>query len=241
MLTMQLGTGTKKMVNRHAIRRILQYLLVSASLLILVIVILQKYNYVFSAEFPLAEGRHKRIPKLLSKVSDGLCGVKNCSEDHFSFFIQTGAANVVPPKICLENKLVLGSATNNAGSGINIVVVNGRTGEVIKSGHFRMYDQDVQGLLDFIKSIEKGSAVLMASFDEPATNLNDEAKKLIGELGSSAIQSLGFRDNWVFVGAKGGGMKSSLEKHLKNDKENNKYEGWPEVIDLEGCIPKYME
>uniref|UniRef100_UPI003AAD9004 protein FAM3C-like n=1 Tax=Centroberyx gerrardi TaxID=166262 RepID=UPI003AAD9004 len=172
---------------------------------------------------------------------DGLCGVKNCSEDHFSFFIQTGAANVVPPKICLENKLVLGSATNNAGSGINIVVVNGRTGEVIKSGHFRMYDQDVQGLLDFIKSIEKGSAVLMASFDEPATNLNDEAKELIGELGSSAIQSLGFRDNWVFVGAKGGGMKSSLEKHLKNDKENNKYEGWPEVIDLEGCIPKYME
>ncbi|XP_071398269.1 protein FAM3C-like isoform X2 [Centroberyx affinis] len=228
MLTMQLGTtDTKRMVSGHTVRRILQYVLVLAALLILATIILQNYNYVFNAEFPLAAG--------------GPCKEKKCPEDHFSFFIQTGAANVVPPKICVENKLILGSVTNNAGGGINIVLVNGKTGEVTRTGAFNMYSDDVQGLIDFLKTIEEGSAVLMATYDEPATKLNDEAKKLIGELGSSSIQSLAYRDSWLFVGAKGDGTKSRFEKHIKNEAEKNKYDGWPEVINLDGCIPKYME
>eukprot|EP00064_Thunnus_orientalis_P019653 superscaffoldBa00005014_g19779 len=71
--------------------------------------------------------------------------------------------------------------------------------------------------------------------------LNEDARKLIAELGSSAVQSLGFRDNWVFVGGKGAAVKSNFEKHLKNDKVKNKYESWPELIQLQGCIPRYLE
>lgn len=41
--------------------------------------------------------------------------------------------------------------------------------------------------------------------------LNEEARKLIADLGSSAIKTLGFRDSWVFVGAKGA-TESNFEK-----------------------------
>lgn len=42
--------------------------------------------------------------------------------------------------------------------------------------------------------------------------LNDEARKLIADLGSSAINNLGFRDNWIFVGGKGIKTKSPFEQ-----------------------------
>lgn len=32
----------------------------------------------------------------------------------------------------------------------------------------------------------------------------------------------------------------TLFQHMKNDREKNVYDGWPELIELEGCIPKYM-
>lgn len=42
--------------------------------------------------------------------------------------------------------------------------------------------------------------------------LNDEAKSLISNLGSSVINALGFRDNWIFVGGKGIRTKSPFEQ-----------------------------
>ncbi|XP_054633582.1 protein FAM3C-like [Dunckerocampus dactyliophorus] len=181
-----------------------------------------------------------RQSKSTPKPSAGSCVSKTrCPQDHFSFYMQSGAANVVPPKICVQSKLVLGTVLNNAGLGINVVILNGKTGAVVQSDHFNMYSEDDKSLIDFLKNIQQGSAVLMASYDDPSTRLTDEAKKLIGELGSSAVQSLAFRDNWVFVGGKGV-VTSNLEKLLKNDKEKNKYNNWPELIELEGCIPKYL-
>ncbi|CAF89758.1 unnamed protein product, partial [Tetraodon nigroviridis] len=168
----------------------------------------------------------------------GPCITKECPSDQISFYMHSGAANVVPGKICVHNTLVLGSTLNNAGVGINIVVVDGKTGKVTDTNHFDMYSGEVKPLISFLNAIEAGSIVLIASFDEPATKLDNEAKRLITELGSSSIGSLGFRDSWLFVGAKGAAKKSLFEKHTKNDKQKNIYDGWPELIYLTGCIPK---
>ncbi|KAM3870044.1 protein FAM3C-like [Diretmus argenteus] len=176
--------------------------------------------------------------KPLYKTQVGPCVPQTCPEDQYSFSILSGAANVLAPKICVKNKLVLAAAKDNAGPGLNIVVINGKTGDVVKTGHFNMYDGEVKPLVEFLQTIEKGFAVLIASYDEPATKLNDEVKKMIGELGSTAIQSMGFRDSWVFVGGKG--SVSHFEKHIKNEGAKNTYDGWPEMIDMEGCIPQYL-
>ncbi|XP_068579395.1 protein FAM3C-like [Cebidichthys violaceus] len=178
-----------------------------------------------------------------SKTSSkgGPCSIRDCPVDSFSFFIQSGAANVMAAKICLQNKLVLGTVMNNAGHGINMVLMNDKTGEVIKTGTFNMYSGDVKPLIEFLKSIETGHVVLMASFDDPSTKLTAEARQLISELGSSSVKSLGFRDNWVFVGRKGASAQSNFEKHMKSNGATNKYDGWPELIEIQGCIPRNLE
>ncbi|KAL0963024.1 hypothetical protein UPYG_G00348630 [Umbra pygmaea] len=167
------------------------------------------------------------------------CGLsKPCPEGHFSFKMASGAASVVGPKICLEDNILMSGVKNNVGRGLNIALVNGKTGELMKSEFFDMWAGDVNDLIKFLKTIEEGTVVMIATFDDSATKLNDEAKTMISELGSSSIGSLGFRDNWIFVGGKGIKTKSPFEQHIKNNGETNKYEGWPEVLEMEGCIPQ---
>ncbi|KAK5602065.1 hypothetical protein CRENBAI_016991 [Crenichthys baileyi] len=209
----------------------LQTLALFILLLVIILIILQFYSD------PIKDITKKlsissRTFKTSPQSAEGPCRRKKvCPTNHLSFFIQSGAANVVPPKICVNNDLVLGAVLNNAGSGINIVVVNGKTGEILKTDFFNMYSGKVEPLIEFLKNIETGSLVLMAVFDEGSRNLNDEAKKLIADLGSSMIQTLGYRDNWVFAGGKGSSGKATFEKNSKNDKSTNTYEEWPEIVE----------
>ncbi|KAM4573659.1 protein FAM3C isoform 1-T3 [Odontesthes bonariensis] len=218
------------------LRWCLKVAFVLVPILLLIIVGFQMYIN------PSTDSAARETDNVVSKRSAGTCSVKKvCPEDQFSFYIQSGAANAVGPKICVQNNLILGTILNNVGVGINIVTINGKTGEILKKGHFDMYAGEVEPLIEFLKSIETGSVVLVASFDEPASKLNDEARQLIAELGSSSIKLVGFRDSWVFVGAKGLTMKSNFEKYIKNDQSKNKYENWPEMLDVDGCIPKLLE
>ncbi|XP_042560961.1 protein FAM3C [Clupea harengus] len=167
------------------------------------------------------------------------CGLsRSCPEGHLSFKMASGAASVVGPKMCLEDNIVMSGVKNNVGRGINIALINGKTGEVIKTDSFDMWAGDVNELIKFLKTVEDGTLVMMATFDDPASKLNEEARKLIADLGSSSVSTLGFRDNWIFVGGKGIKTKSPFEQHIKNNAETNKYEGWPEVLEMEGCIPQ---
>lgn len=167
------------------------------------------------------------------------CGlVRDCPKDHFAFKMASGAASVVGPRICLEDKILMSSVKNNVGRGINIALVDGKSGNLLKTASYDMWGGDVAPLIKFLKEIEDGTVVMMASFDDPATKLNDEARKLIGDLGSTIVTHLAFRDNWIFVGGKGIKTKSPFEQHIKNSADSNKFDGWPEVLEMEGCIPK---
>uniref|UniRef100_S4RJR8 Family with sequence similarity 3 member C n=1 Tax=Petromyzon marinus TaxID=7757 RepID=S4RJR8_PETMA len=157
----------------------------------------------------------------------------------------SGSLRLWGDKICVRDASILyrimSSVKNNVGRGMNIAVVNGMTGELTITKSVDLWGGDVNDLIIFLKSIQHGSIVMIASFDDAASKLNDEARNMLMELGSSFIGNLGFRDSWVFVGAKGIRMKSPFERHIKNNKETNKYEGWPELIELEGCVPQKVE
>ncbi|XP_053228077.1 protein FAM3A isoform X5 [Podarcis raffonei] len=150
------------------------------------------------------------------------CGLpRACPDNSFAFRIMSGAANVIGPKICLEDKMLMSSVKNNVGRGLNVALVN-----------------DVNELLKFIRPLHEGTLVFVASYDDPATKMNEETRKIFSELGSKVAKDLAFRDSWVFVGAKGVQNKSPFEQHVKNKKSSNKYEGWPEALEMEGCIPQ---
>lgn len=180
-------------------------------------------------EEPTAMPRSRRFP----------CGLPiPCPEKHFAFRIVSGAANVIGPKICLDDKILMSSVKNNVGRGLNIALVNGVTGELLETRSFDMWAGDVNELLKFLRPIHEGTLVFVASYDDPATKMNTEARQIFSALGSTAIGDLGFRDSWVLVGAKGIDSKSPFEQRTKNNKNSNKYEGWPEALEMEGCIPQ---
>ncbi|KAM6387068.1 protein FAM3D isoform 2-T2 [Pluvialis apricaria] len=170
------------------------------------------------------------------------CGnQKSCPQNYFAFKIVSGAANVVGPSICFNDMIFMSSVKNNIGRGLNIALVNGSSGQLLKTGSFDMYSGNVNKLDAFLQEIKHGTIVLTASYDDPATKMNNKIRAYFEELGSSHVKNLGFRDNWVFLGAKGLKTKSPFEEYIKNDQKTNKYDGWPEMLEMEGCIPKKMD
>ncbi|XP_065498812.1 protein FAM3D [Caloenas nicobarica] len=170
------------------------------------------------------------------------CGnQKSCPQNQFAFKIISGAANVVGPSICFDDMVLMSSVKNNIGRGLNIALVNGTSGQVLKVGTFDMYSGDISKLDTFLQEIKYGTFVLTASYDDAATKMNDNVRAHFVELGSSHVDKLRFRDNWIFLGAKGLKNKSPFEEHIKNDQRTNKYEGWPEMLQMEGCAPRKMD
>ncbi len=69
------------------------------------------------------------------------CGlVELCQENEFAVHVYTGKDNNDEPKICVDGKYVIAKGINDAGRGLNIVVVsNGK--EVIRTGHFDTWQE----------------------------------------------------------------------------------------------------
>ncbi|XP_043083284.1 protein FAM3C-like isoform X2 [Puntigrus tetrazona] len=173
------------------------------------------------------------------KGPKGKCGLpKPCPGNDYAFKMYSGATNIIGPRICFDGKMIIEGDKRGNRQGMNIAVFSEKTGELVNTGSFNMWNGKVEDLIEFLKSVENGSLVLIATFDDPATKLNDEARTLIAELGSSYISKLKFRDNWLFVGGKKTITQVTFEQHMKNDRETNKYETWPEMIEMEGCIPR---
>lgn len=135
----------------------------------------------------------------------------------------------------------MSTVKNNIGRGLNIALVNGKSGQLLKVGSFDMYSGDVTQLETFLQEIKDGTIMLVATYDDAATKMNNKVRALFSALGSRYANQLGFRDNWVFLGAKGLKGKSPFEEHIKNDQKTNKYEGWPELLEMEGCAPRKQD
>uniref|UniRef100_A0A8C9CJB1 FAM3 metabolism regulating signaling molecule D n=1 Tax=Phocoena sinus TaxID=42100 RepID=A0A8C9CJB1_PHOSS len=153
------------------------------------------------------------------------CGLsKSCPDNFFAFKITSGAANVVGPSVCFEVQRPQGRALE--------------TRPHLRHASFYSGWVDANLLVKFLKEIPEGTLVLVASYDDPGTKMNDEIRKLFSNLGSTYAKQLGFRDSWVFLGAKDLNSKSPFEEFLKNNPDVNKYDGWPELLELEGCVPQ---
>ncbi|KFQ11491.1 Protein FAM3D, partial [Haliaeetus albicilla] len=172
------------------------------------------------------------------------CGNKSCPKDHFAFKITSGAANVVGPSICFDDMVLMSSMKNNIGRGLNIALVNGTSGQLLKTDSFDMYS-GAEGSWRCRCQQQRGQEETATWHHTntflPSFRMNDKVRTQFMELGSSHVSKLGFRDNWVFLGAKGLNNKSPFEEHIKNDEKKNKYDGWPEMLEMEGCAPRKMD
>ncbi|NXT99232.1 FAM3C protein, partial [Buphagus erythrorhynchus] len=158
------------------------YFLIGAAKLVVVIAIFLLTFYVISQVFEIKmDANLGHIFVVFSKVLIYFllkatkpprykCGIsKSCPEKHFAFKMSSGAANVVGPKICVEDNVLMSGVKNNVGRGINIALVNGKTGELLDTKFFDMWGGDVAPLIEFLKTIQDGTIVLMATYDDGAT------------------------------------------------------------------------
>uniref|UniRef100_A0A8D2I7T8 FAM3 metabolism regulating signaling molecule D n=1 Tax=Urocitellus parryii TaxID=9999 RepID=A0A8D2I7T8_UROPR len=156
------------------------------------------------------------------------CGLsKPCPSNYFAFKICSGAANVVGPSMCFENQMSPGEKGNEGPS-----LPRGKQHPLF------FLPTDANLLVKFLKEIPRDTLVLVASYDDPGTKMNEDLRSLFSNLGSSYAKQLGFRDSWVFLGARDLKNKSPFEQFLKSNPETNKYDGWPELLELEGCVPR---
>ncbi|XP_060096912.1 protein FAM3A-like [Heteronotia binoei] len=110
------------------------------------------------------------------------CGLPQaCLDQTFTFKITSGTANVIGPKICLEDKMLMSSVKNNMGRGLNIALMNRVNGELIDAKSFNMWAGDVTELLKFIRPLHEGTLVFMASYDDPATKTSGPLRSALWE------------------------------------------------------------
>ncbi|XP_068451170.1 protein FAM3C [Clinocottus analis] len=200
--------------------------------------VLEKSGYIL--EFNDKDQIKPKFQKAFSAITTGpKCSLARvCPSDHFALRISSGAANVVGPKICFDGKIIMSNALNNVGPGLNIVVVNGKNGKVEKYGFLNMNYGNEEYILAFLKEIQPGMIVLVASFDDVTPKMTDDMREVFIGMGSTLIKSVKQRDSWVFVGKSGTEHKSLFEKQAVNDEKTNVYEEWPEMVELSGCIPR---
>ncbi|XP_064008234.1 protein FAM3B isoform X2 [Pogoniulus pusillus] len=166
-----------------------------------------------------------------------------CSPGNYAYRILTGGGREKLAKICFEDELLISKEKGNAGRGINIAVVNYKTGKVTSANFFDMWEGDHSGeMMAFIKNAPEGSLLLMATHDDGNTRLKNDAKKLVEELGSKEIWNMKFRSSWAFIAAKGFKLPDDIQKEKINhsDRNRNRYSGWPAEIQIEGCIPRSL-
>ncbi|KAJ8409317.1 hypothetical protein AAFF_G00235150 [Aldrovandia affinis] len=186
-------------------------------------------KHIFVEELPVASSATPSHPQFKCALPQA------CPFSHFAFHIKSGVANMLGPRICFDGQMIMSGVINNIGVGLNIVLVNGETGKIEKSESF---SGDQEKLLSFLRGAKPGNIILVASFDDPATQLTDDIRKAFSSMGSSLIKMLKFRDSWVFAGAVRKKGKSPFEKLLKNDEKTNIFDGWPGTEEISGCYPK---
>ena len=141
-----------------------------------------------SLTFPTMEVNKAEKIAIGSSVRN--CGLENmCQENEFAVHVYTGKDNNDEPKICVDGKYIISKGINDAGRGLNIVVVsNGK--EVIRTGHFDTWLQgnvkkktqsmmneclyvmlilDSTNLEIFLETLEENVIIIAVTFDEASS------------------------------------------------------------------------
>ena len=167
-----------------------------------------------------------------------LCGIPNpCGDKSFPAMVYTGKESVEYPEICVNGNMVMKKNLNDAGRGLNIVIVYQQTFKVKHVAHFDTYDIESSELVNFLDSLEHGDIILAVSFDDASRKLSFQAKEAFNRLGSSMVQNLKFRDVWYFVSQKGIQGFTNFEKisYVAMDAD------WPEPIKESFCVPSTIK
>jgi len=67
-------------------------------------------------------------------------------------------------------------------------------------------------MVEDFATVPRGSVYVAVVRDEASKKLSQEAKDIFNGMGSKEIDSLGFGEGYLFIGVKGGGARSKIER-----------------------------
>uniref|UniRef100_UPI00358ECECB protein FAM3B-like isoform X2 n=1 Tax=Myxine glutinosa TaxID=7769 RepID=UPI00358ECECB len=165
--------------------------------------------------------------------------MQTCPPEYYPFRIMSGVAKEMLPKLCFNDQRIFETNLEKLGRGMNIVVLEVKTGALVEIKAFDMYEGAFsQPMVTYLKSISTGSFILIATFDDGATRLSQEAKTLLTEMGSKEISELRFRDSWVLAIGKGHDIGGHYEQIIHYGKTQHTVGNWPMQAVVDGCLRK---
>ncbi|KAM6384302.1 LOW QUALITY PROTEIN: protein FAM3B, partial [Alca torda] len=164
-----------------------------------------------------------------------------CLPGNYAYRILSGGGTGKLAKICFEDDLLISEEKGNVGRGINIAIVNYKTGKVTSAQFFDMWKGDHSDeMVTFIKNAPEGSLLLMVTHDDGRHPLKG-CKKLVEELGSKKYGGHEFRSSWAFIAAKGFKLPDDIQKEkINHSDKNNRYGAGQLKSKIEGCIPRNL-
>ncbi|KAL4226255.1 hypothetical protein ACF0H5_014238 [Mactra antiquata] len=181
------------------------------------------------------------LPKLIAqsniRLGDNLenCGVtSSCEVKQFPVMVSCGMDSKVLPEICVGGRMVMDRKTNDAGRGINVVIVDHKTSLPKAATRFDTYEKDSSNLDFLLEGLVEDDIIIAAVFDDASRKLGFHTRELLNQLGSSMAQNIKFRDVWYFIGQKGidGFTNMEMISYAGMDAE------WPKPLKASFCVPK---
>ncbi|XP_055356690.1 uncharacterized protein LOC129601813 [Paramacrobiotus metropolitanus] len=181
-------------------------------------------GYLLAGEFKLGSGSPN-------------CGMASpCEGLKIPMHIYTGKDHNDPPKLCIDGNYVFENKINNGGRGMNIAVIDGFTGTVLRVANYDTWGTESTMLEVFLEDLQTNEIAVIFTHDEATTKLSELSRTLFFELGSSRIYDLKFRAAWFMIGQKGIRGFTGFERLNIGEKTN-----WADVIDERLCIPRRLD
>ncbi len=97
--------------------------------------------------------------------------------------------------------------------GLNVAVFDEATGTLLSASNYDTYESPkaADDFATMIESLPLAKIVAIAVKDEATLSLTDRTRRACGLIGSSKINTLGYRGSWVLIGMKGATPGSALE------------------------------
>uniref|UniRef100_A0ABM0MB92 Alpha-1,3-mannosyl-glycoprotein 2-beta-N-acetylglucosaminyltransferase n=1 Tax=Saccoglossus kowalevskii TaxID=10224 RepID=A0ABM0MB92_SACKO len=133
---------------------------------------------------------------------------------------------------------VIGGNKYIPGRGINIVVMDPQSKQIMNTKTFDTYETEKESirLVEFIKSLADGLIVVATTYDEASHRITYDARNELASIGSSHIHSLDYRDSWSLVGQKG--LMGVSPYEVIHDRVG---QGWGAHATIKECVPLKIE
>jgi len=155
-----------------------------------------------------------------------------CPLGQISYYLKSGKDRDISPTMCFDGNYVMSQEKSVAKRGINVVILNNDTFEVVDTRTFDVYEDD-KIMIRYLKlAVQPGHLILAATLDEASFHLTNAGRQGLHPYGSVLIDKLGFRDNFVMIGQYGLEQSKAIENVLSR-KEGSEF-GQP--VEISGCL-----